>query len=282
MAPAVGPDPFGAFYEPRPVEAEPDRPTDDQGAGPPRRRLPHRLPLLALSAAVAAGAAVAITQSGRGSTPTTGAGIARAINLHRSDLPGFAVPPNEAVTVGGQPQAHLDRCLGLGVNVVAYVRTAAVSTTPAVSSPNFLRGSGLLTQELSSSVTVEGSRAMVLRELREARAQLAGRKLQRCLGQALDHVTYTYSDGTTIALTNVRVTAVPVVLPGAVGSVGAQIGMDIDAPAAVVPLYLDQYSFSVGRDLISLQTFAASYPYPAAARAALAELMIGRAARLPH
>jgi hypothetical protein len=192
------------------------------------------------------------------------------------------VEPNANATMSGQPQERFNRCVGLGT-LVAYVRDSGELATRGISSPQFTSGSGLQSEVVSSTVAIEASHTVVANELAQARSQLAGHRIQGCLDQALDHVTYHYPDGRSIALGDVHVYPVASPAGGTDGEVAIEVEMMLTASTGVsVPIYMDMFGFGVGRDALSLLTFGVEQPFPFATELRLASLMVSRATRLPH
>jgi hypothetical protein len=272
-----GPDPFGGFYE---------RATGEPvGTGSTERRARRNawtLFSIGIVAAAAAALAVVLTGSATPTTPNAPAAIARAINVRQSDLAGFTVEPNANATISGRPQERFNRCVGLGT-LIDYVRDGGDSAARGISSPQFTSGSGLRSEAVSSTVGVEASRNAVANELAQARSQLAGHRVQDCLDQALDHVTYHYPDGRSIALGAVHVYPVASPAGGTDGQVAIEVEMMLTASTGVsVPVYMDMFGFGVGRDALSLLTFGVEQPFPFATELRLASLMVSRATRLPH
>ena len=273
-----GADPFGNSYEqessgPAPIGSAERRP----------RRRGWMLVAIGVGAAGTAALAVVLTSGGT-PTPSTPAAIARAINVRQSDLPGFTIEPNANATFGGQPQQRFNRCVGFGTTLLAYVRNGSdLAAQAAISSPHFTDGSGLQSESVSSAVAIEGSHTVVAHELAQARSQLAGHRVDDCLDQALDHVTYHYPDGMSIALGDVGVSPVPSPAGGTDGEVAIELEMTLTASTgATVPIYMDMFGFGVGRDALSLLTFGIQDPFPFATDLRLASLMVSRATQLPH
>jgi hypothetical protein len=273
-----GADPFGNFYE---QASSGSAPVGSAERGPRRRG--WMLVAIGVGAAGTAAAAVVLTSSGT-PTPTTPAAIARAINVRQSDLPGYTVEPNANATVGGQPQQRFNRCVGFGTTLLAYLRNGSdLAAGATISSPQFTDGSGLQSESVSSTVAIEGSRTVVARELAEARSQLARQRVENCLDQALDNVTYHYPTGVSIALSDVAVSPVPSPAGGTDGNVAIEVEMTLTASTGItVPIYMDMFGFGVGRDALSLLTLSIQHPFPFTTDTQLASLMVNRATQLPH
>ena len=238
---------------------------------------------IGVGAAVAAALTVVLTSGGSPPAPTAPVAMARAINVQQSDLAGFTVEPNAHATISGGPQERFNRCVGLGTALIADVRDSGDPAARGVSSPQFTSGSGLQTEAVSSTVSIEASRTAVTGKLAQARSQLAGHRVQDCLGQALDHVTYHYPSGASVALGDVHVYPVASPAGGTDGEVAIQVEMTMTASTGVsVPIYMDIFGFGVGRDALSLLTIGVQEPFPFATELRLASLMVNRATRLPH
>jgi len=261
-----------------------------------RRTRRHRLGLIAVLAAIFVIAVVvaAIQPAGQpGASPprlTTSPPspaaerIANAINLRLADLPqGFSIAAKQSVTVGGRPGARFNRCIGIGAELVAYVKTSAASAdnAPAVSSPDFVQASPAV-QEVTSSVAVEGSASLVENSLASAKAAFADQRLSGCLAHALDGVTYTYSDGQKIAFSNVAVSRIPVVATSANASLGIRVATTISGPSQSTLMYIDILGFAVGRDAISLTAVSIAQPFPTITEQVLSMDLVNRADAQPH
>jgi hypothetical protein len=248
-----------------PSSGTPDRPAPDAPALRARPRISWPIAGIAF-VVVAAAVAIALHVAG-GVSPSPRA-LAAAVNLRASDVPGFHVDSGGGGTIGGQPDAQFKHCFG-----------AALNGGPAdSSSPNFIAGSGLQIEEVSSSVGVTGSPAVVADDF----ALIRNRRFLQCFASAMDAMSVTTSGGLRIAFSGTHVTSLPVAVAGADHSFDVRISTTLKVSNAGVPVYLDVYGFAIGRDELSLVTFAVAQPVADATAQRLSSLLVGRALANPH
>lgn len=199
--------------------------------------------------------------------------IARAINLHASDLPGFTAQPPDHSGTGSQIGSRMKGCLGAG-----WIAQHTGGDLVDVSSPQFASGSGLQAEQVSSDVTIKRSTSLVRRDL----AVIQSGRIQGCLGQALDGITIPTQSGPTVTIDHVRAARLAAAGQGSDGSFGIRTTMSMSALGVNVPVTLDILGYAVGRDELSLVTFTIARPFSAQIERQLAAVLISRALAHPH
>ncbi|HEY4895663.1 MAG TPA: hypothetical protein VII01_06205 [Solirubrobacteraceae bacterium] len=178
------------------------------------------------------------------------AAFERAVNLVAVDIPGATVSPRPRHPESEDAEAR--RCGG------------AVSTAGATQeeSPNFTRGKALTREAISSRVTVLASAQLA----RESVAVVARPSWLACYeGVLRRHFTGGGSSG--VRVNSIKVTRVPVSLPGITKVFGIRILAEVSSLRSrrlTVKLYLDAFGFALGRAEINMD--ATSYVQPEATR----------------
>jgi len=194
--------------------------------------------------------------------------IAEAINLTRSDLPGFTASPSSSSS-NDPTSARLRRCdAGLVANHPGEVDA---------SSPDFSHSMNLTFEYVSSQVSIERSRSLVTGDLALARSS----RVLSCLASALDGDTVA-SGGHTVHIIDVRASRAPFSLAASDAAFDIRVQFAYDPPGPAFPFYMDIRGFAVGRDELSLMTIASLQPFPPIEAHQLARLMLGRAVARPH
>jgi hypothetical protein len=221
--------------------------------------------LLGLVAAVAA-VVVAVGLHGGGGGSSAARAAAGAINLRAGDLPGYTVQAPQNTATGHQIDARLQSCIGTG----AGQHAGSIDVT----SPTFASGSGLLARQVESDVTIQRSSRFVASDL----ALMRSGRVQACLRRALEGLSIPLSTGGAVArIYDVNVTRLPIAARGADRSFGIRVTMSMGARGRHVRLYLDLIGDAVGRDELSLVTFAVTRPFPARTEQRLLSLLVSRA-----
>lgn len=240
-----------------------------QPTAPPQRSRRRRV---LLAGGLAAAALLVVLLSGvlGGTSPQLA--IARAINLRPSDVPGFIVlAATHNSRADSEINARAQRCPG--VQGLGHTRAQAEA-----SSPEFKAGAGLTALQVKSEAAIESSRSAVARDL----ALIRTGRAQACLTQALNGVTIPTSNGTPLTITDVHVLPMSLPANGAEDSFALRISTHMNILGHSIPFTMDLLGYAVGRDELSLITYALAQPFPAAAEQHLSALLISRALTHPH
>ena len=196
--------------------------------------------------------------------------IARAINLRATDLPGFTSQPGGGG--GGTPFGPQlnSTCSGL-------VGAGHPGQRAYASSPEFMKTSGLRSQQVQSEVAIERSRRIVTHDLAVGRSK----HTRVCIKSVLEALSFT-EQGTRFTLTNVSVTPLRVNIAGTNGSFGLRLHAAVSALSIKVPFTIDLIGAAVGRDEISLIAGGTDEKFPRNTEQQLSQLLVSRALALPH
>jgi hypothetical protein len=191
--------------------------------------------------------------------------FAAAVNLKAGDLPGFratAVPKHpDAVEKHLEPE--LARCVG---------SLGAHSGAVEASSKDYERGASIVTQSVSSQVTVARSAALAARELSAIRSG----QLQTCLSHYFNQLLKSQSlHGATVAAGAPKRGSPPA--PGSAGSFGLRFTEIFTLHRLRIPFYVDILGFVKGPAEVSLFTFGVPRQFPAALEERLFSLLVERA-----
>jgi hypothetical protein len=219
--------------------------------------------------AIGAGPATATPPAAYTSVSTTKAqavAFARAVNLTGSDVPGFKAPTGSSAgpeAAGGEHFEHqLMRC--------AHV--APTKPVAELDSSDFERESATGDEGVQSSVTIAPSSAVASEGLAAARTRHA----RACVSR---YLTLLFAgkrpSGAKVRL--VSITPSTPAAPGTGGSYAWHISLVIAVKAVNVPTYVDILGFVDGPAEVSLSTFSAPRPFPAAAEKRLFSLLVSRA-----
>jgi hypothetical protein len=113
-------------------------------------------------------------------------------------------------------------------------------------------------------------------------ALVRNRSFQACLAQAFESVTAPSSQGVPITISGVHVAPMPATRRGASLSFGMRMDMLVGTVNLRLPMTLGITGYGVGRDELSLVTYAIGQPFPAQTEQQLASLLINRALAHPH
>ncbi len=192
--------------------------------------------------------------------------FASTVNLKAGDVPGFHVSTAEhqhesAAEKRLEPQ--LLRCVGgAGTN----------RPTVEASSPDFERGASILTQSVSSQVTVARTRALAANEL----AAIRDGHLQGCLSHYFNLLLNSQDlHGASVGAVSVKHGSPPA--PGVDGSFGLRFTDTLTLRGLRIPLYVDMLGFVDGPAEVSLFTFGVPRQFPAALEERLFSLLLERA-----
>lgn len=191
--------------------------------------------------------------------------FAGAVNLRASDLPGFHASSERAGKGAAEKRLEpaLLRCVG---------RTGAGRGPVEAGSKTFERGASIITQSVSSQVTVAGSAALAAKEL----AAIRGGKLEACLASYFRQLLNSQNlHGAKVGPVVTKRGSPPA--PGAVGSYGLRFTETLMLRGLRIPFYVDILGFVKGPAEVSLFTFGVPRQFPAALEERLFSLLLQRA-----
>lgn len=209
-------------------------------------------------------AALVISHSSQSSAELA---IARAINLKAGDVPGFTVEVSQPNAAGKELAARAQNCpgaQGLGQH----------KGEVNASSPQFQSGPW----QIGSEVAIERSSGTVASDF----ALLRSGQVHSCLKQVFDGLTIPASNGLVVKVSAVKVTSLAPPVTSASDRAGLRIAMTLSALGRAAPFTMDVLGFGVGRDEVSLTTFAVGQPFPAQTEQSLSALLVSRALARPH
>jgi hypothetical protein len=204
-----------------------------------------------------AGAAASPPLSRAGATA-----LAKAINLTRADLPGSTAAPDPVTASELRSDAQLAACEG-AVPPSRYLAK--------VNSPTLSLGAGLTVREVSSSVTVLPSAALVRQDLR---AINSGRG-HSCIKQAFAALLRHSVSG--VRFSGGRISALPVSASGTDGAFGLRISLAGSEQGKSLPLYLDVLSAARGPAQLSLEAVSIAAPVSLTVERRLLGVLVRRA-----
>jgi hypothetical protein len=191
--------------------------------------------------------------------------FAVAVNLKASDLPGFhpASGHEHKSAAEKRLEPQLAKCVG---------GAGAKREATEVSSRTYERGSSIITQSVSSQVTVARTSALAAREL----ASIRGGHLKSCLARYLSQLlASTNLHGAKIGPVSTKQGSPPA--PGTDGSFGLRFIEPVTLHGLRIPFYVDILGFVKGRAEVSLFTFGVLREFPAALEEQLFSLLLERA-----
>jgi hypothetical protein len=209
------------------------------------------------------------SRAARGRTKAQAQAVAFAdmVNLQPADVPGFEIAREHKPHRESAGERRLNRELHACVGA-----TGETSRLVEVSSREFERKGGLVSQSVSSQVTVDESPTLARKEL----GKLSGGHLRSCLSsyfsQLLGHLT---PHGTRVSGVNTQYGSPPA--PGTSGSFGLRITAKLDFQSVEIPFYLDYLGFVHGAAAVSLRSIGTPVPFPASVEEHLFSLLVERA-----
>ena len=209
--------------------------------------------------------------AGSGVTPSDRA-VANAVNLRLSDLPGFRLGSTGGVSLGGDPGTQFNRCFGT-------VAKTSGHNAPSVSSPGFLKGTGLEEVSLTSSVGFSSPAAIALDS-----TLAKSPHFPRCVADALAALTLS-ANGVKITGSNAHAErlASAVKRTGGVDPVlSMRASMTWTVRGLSFPMYMDLFVVAVGHEEISMFVFATVQPVVVASESRLITVLINRALAKAH
>jgi hypothetical protein len=197
--------------------------------------------------------------------PAKARAFALAVNLKASDLPGFHPSTNRRHQSAAEKrlEPELAKCVG-----GASARPQATQA----SSKSYERGASIITQSVSSQVTVARTNAVAAREL----AAIRSGHLQSCLAHYFNQLLASEDlHGAKVGSVSVKQGSPPAA--GADGSFGLRFIQTVTLHGVHIPFYVDILGFVKGRAQVSLFTFAVLRQFPAALEEQLFSLLLERA-----
>jgi hypothetical protein len=191
--------------------------------------------------------------------------FAIAVNLKASDLPGFHPSSNQRHESAAEKrlEPELTKCVG---------GSGAGPQATEVSSKGFERGQSIVTQSVSSQVTVARTAALAAREL----AAIHSGHLQSCLASYFKALLASEDlHGAKVGPVSTKAGSPPA--PGAQGSFGLRFIQTVTLHGVHIPFYVDILGFVKGRAQVSLFTFGVLRPFPAALEEQLFSVLLERA-----
>jgi hypothetical protein len=220
--------------------------------------------LLASAGSSSAAAGSRVTPSDRA--------VANAVNLRLSDLPGFRLGSTGGVSPGGDPGTQFNHCFG-------SVAATSGNNAPSMSSPDFIKGTGLEEVSLTSSVGFS-TPAAIARDSTLAKSP----RFPRCFADALAALTLS-TNGVKITGSNARAERLPSALRRS-GGVDPFLSMRASMTWTVrglsFPTYVDLFVVAVGHEEISMLVYATVQPVVVASESRLIAVVINRALAEPH
>jgi hypothetical protein len=191
--------------------------------------------------------------------------FARAVNLTRADVPGFAAAPRNQ---GETPQEkHLRGRLRACVGPVRYGEGLLEAQ-----SPSFKLKRGILDFGVSSEVAVARTAASAAAELATIRQQ----RVRRCFSSYLDHLLASQRRrGARLSPVSIAGGTPPAA--GADGSFGWRVIASFSVQNLKVSLYVDILGFVVGPARVTLVSSGLLQPFPALVQQRLFGLLLARA-----
>jgi len=191
--------------------------------------------------------------------------FASAVNLKASDVLGFHVSTEHQHRGAAEKrlEPELLRCVG-----------GAGANRPPVeaSSRDFELGVSILTESVSSQVTVARTPALAAKGL----AAIRGGHLQGCLSRYFNQLLKSQNlHGASVGPVATKQGSPPA--PGADGSFGLRFTETLTLRGLRIPFYIDILGFVKGPAEVSLFTFGVPRPFPAALEERLFLLLLARA-----
>jgi hypothetical protein len=202
-------------------------------------------------------------------TKTRALALARAINLRPRDVPGYkATPASEHESAREKALTReLEKCAG-GAGEAHRLAEAK--------SDQFKREAKGFPQEVSSSVSVEQSRANAEQDLRAIRSTRGQRCIVKLVGDALKTKNL---GGATVGAGSITAGTPPAA--GTDGAFGLRLALPITVQGITVHAYLDFLGFLHGAEEVTLQSSGVGVPFPAATQERLFRARVQRASSHP-
>jgi hypothetical protein len=215
--------------------------------------------------AAGAGSRPGAAAAARSGEPAKARAFALAVNLKASDLPGFHPSSQQRHPSAAEKrlEPELTKCVG---------GSGAKPEATEVSSKGFERGESIVTQSVSSQVTVARTSALAAREL----ASIRSGHLQSCLANYFKALLASEDlHGAKVGPVSTKQGSPPA--PGADGSFGLRFIQTVTLHGVRIPFYVDILGFVKGRAQVSLFTFGVLRQFPAALEEQLFSVLLERA-----
>jgi hypothetical protein len=194
--------------------------------------------------------------------------FANAVNLKAADLPGFHVStaPEHHGAAEERLEPELRRCVGTSDAL------SAAGAPGEASSQHFERGASIITESVSSQVTVERTDALAAKDL----AVIRSSHLESCLSHYFN-LLFKSQDlrGASVGPVSIKQGSPPA--PGAGGSFGLRFTETLTLRGLRIPFCVDILGFVEGHAEVSLFTSGVPRPFPAALEERLFLLLLARA-----
>jgi hypothetical protein len=222
----------------------------------------------ARSAHAAALARTGVTASGPVTKPQALA-FARAVNLTAADVPGFSGSAKHERETTGEKRLEREvlRCAG-----PARAAGFAKKGLAELSSKDFELKHGILELGVSSGVGVAETSALAAREL----AAIGSAHVRGCFSHYLDQLFKGQQfGGAAVGPVSIQSGTPPA--PGTSGSFGWRVKATITVRQIRVSFYIDILGFFYGPARVTLFSYGALRPFPAAIQQQLFSLLLARA-----
>jgi hypothetical protein len=200
-----------------------------------------------------------------GSSIAKARAFAHAVNLRASDVPGFH-PSSEHEHQGAAEkrlEPELLHCVG---------SASASKGILEAGSKDFERADGIVSQSVSSEVTVARTPALAAGSL----AAFRSRHLRACLTRYFNALLKTQNfHGATVGPVSARPGSPPAL--GTAGSFGLRLSAAVSFQRLSIRFYMDILGFVDGSAEVSLFTFGVPRPFPANIEEQLFTLLVERA-----
>jgi hypothetical protein len=222
------------------------------------------------SHAAQAGAAEGKTGAARSGAAATLArasaqAFANAVNLRVGDVPGFHTSPKDEKHTAGEQRIERELLFCVGSAGAGHGLVASGSGT-------FQRQASIVSQSLSSEVSVAQTPALAARQLAAFRSGLLRKCLSHYVSGLLDSQRY---HGAKISPVTTKQGSPPAA--GTAGSFGLRFTANLTLHSVAIPLYIDILGFVDGSAEVSLFATGIPEPVPAKIEERLFSLLLARA-----
>jgi hypothetical protein len=176
--------------------------------------------------------------------------LAAAINLKRSDLPGYRATPSQESADDRRQDTRLARCAG-GVPPSKDIAKE--------DSPDFTVGAAAQVRQVSSSVTVLPSAALAAKDL----AAVKSTRGRNCFRTFVNGILAKAGNGQ-VQFGKAQVTTFEPSASGADGAFGYRVRVVARSNGTRIPFYVDGLGFTSGPVEVSLDVMSIGRRFPAA------------------
>lgn len=191
--------------------------------------------------------------------------FASVVNLRASDVPGFHSSPRDEKHSAGEERIERELLLCAGSAGAGHSLVASGSGT-------FQRQASIVSQSLSSEVSVAQTPALAARQLAAFRSGLLRKCLSHYVSGLLDSQRY---HGAKISPVTTKQGSPPAA--GTTGSFGLRFSANLTLHSVAIPLYIDILGFVDGSAEVSLFATGIPEPVPAKIEEHLFSLLLARA-----